>query len=84
MNLIGMKSHQFGQGLAEYAIIVALIAVAAIGVLGFFSDTVTAQISGISQDVVSYDGVAEQTAATANVDTANAPSQQPAGTDRDN
>ncbi len=63
MKLIRMKSRQQGQGLTEYAIIVALVAVAAIGVMGFFGDTVTAQLSGISQEVAGNDGTSDQNAA---------------------
>ncbi len=63
MKLIRMKSRQAGQGLTEYAIIVALVAVAAIGVMGFFGDTVTAQLSGISQEIAGNDGTSDQTAA---------------------
>ena len=65
MKSFGMKTRQLGQGLTEYAIIVALVAVAAIGVMGFFGDTVTAQLSGIAQEVAGNDGTADQTAATA-------------------
>lgn len=63
MSSFKMKSRQKGQGLTEYAIIVALVAVAAIGVMGFFGDTVTAQLSGIAQEVAGNDGTADQNAA---------------------
>ena len=63
MSSYGMKSRQRGQGLTEYAIIVALVAVAAIGVMGFFGDTVTSQLSGIAQEVAGNDGTADQDAA---------------------
>ncbi len=63
MSSFQMKSRQTGQGLTEYAIIVALVAVAAIGVMGFFGDTVTAQLSGIAQEVAGNDGQADQDAA---------------------
>ncbi|MFK8017146.1 MAG: Flp family type IVb pilin [Gammaproteobacteria bacterium] len=63
MKSIRMKSRQLGQGLTEYAIIVALVAVAAIGVMGFFGDTVTAQLSGIAQEVAGNDGTNSQNAA---------------------
>ncbi|MFK7888015.1 MAG: Flp family type IVb pilin [Gammaproteobacteria bacterium] len=64
MQSIRMKTRQLGQGLTEYAIIVALVAVAAIGVMGFFGDTVTAQLSGIAQEVAGNDGSADQAAAS--------------------
>ncbi|MEO1573900.1 MAG: pilus assembly protein [Pseudomonadota bacterium] len=63
MSSLRMKSRQKGQGLTEYAIIVALVAVAAIGVMGFFGDTVTAQLSGIAQEVAGNNGQADQDAA---------------------
>ena len=65
MKSIRMKSRQLGQGLTEYAIIVALVAVAAIGVMGFFGDTVTAQLSGIAQEVAGNNGADDQAKATA-------------------
>jgi Flp pilus assembly pilin Flp len=42
---------QTGQGMTEYIIIVALIAVAAIGVYQFFGQTIRAQMSGIANEV---------------------------------
>jgi Flp pilus assembly pilin Flp len=41
-----------GQGMTEYIIIVALVAVAAIGVYSFFGETIRNQMSGISSEVV--------------------------------
>jgi type IV pilus assembly protein PilA len=40
-----------GQGMTEYIIIVALIAVSAIGVYKFFGQTVRAQMAGISREL---------------------------------
>lgn len=37
------RSRQAGQGMSEYLIIVALVAVAAIAMVGFFGDTIRAQ-----------------------------------------
>lgn len=45
------KNRQFGQGMTEYIIIVALIAVAAIGVYSFFGQTVRAQMAGLSKEL---------------------------------
>jgi len=39
-----IRSKQAGQGMTEYIIIVALIAVAAIAVYGFFGDAIRAQM----------------------------------------
>lgn len=43
--------RQRGQGMTEYIIIVALIAVAAIGTYRFFGKTVRSQTAGIAQEV---------------------------------
>ena len=45
------KNKQFGQGMTEYIIIVALIAVAAIAVYQFFGQTIRSQMAGIAQEV---------------------------------
>lgn len=50
------KSRQRGQGMTEYIIIVALIAIAAIGVFTFFGGTIRAQIAGMSQELAGQDG----------------------------
>ncbi|ATC98646.1 MULTISPECIES: Flp family type IVb pilin [Pseudoalteromonas] len=46
-----MKKRQLGQGMTEYIIIVALIAVAAIGVYSFFGKTVRNQVSALATEV---------------------------------
>lgn len=50
-----MKRFQTGQGMTEYIIIVALIAVAAIGVYSFFGKTVRNQVSAIATEVAGTD-----------------------------
>ena len=45
------RRNQRGQGMTEYIVIVALIAVAAIAVYQFFGQTIRAQTSGIAQEV---------------------------------
>lgn len=54
--------NQYGQGMTEYIIIVALIAVAAIAAFQFFGQTIRSQTSGIANEV------AGQSAATAITD----------------
>lgn len=44
-------SHVAGQGMTEYIIIVALIAVAAIGVYSLLGKTVRGQVAGIASEV---------------------------------
>ncbi len=47
---LGPRGH-YGQGMTEYIIIVALIAVAAIGVFMFFGKTVREQGAGIANEI---------------------------------
>jgi Flp pilus assembly pilin Flp len=51
MNLRSIKNSQSGQGMTEYIVIVALIAVAAIAVYQFFGQTIRSQTSGIALEV---------------------------------
>jgi pilus assembly protein Flp/PilA len=44
-------SRQRGQGMTEYIIIVALIAIAAIGVVSYFGGTARSQMSGMAQEL---------------------------------
>ena len=57
------KRKQLGQGMTEYIIIVALIAVSAIGVFQFFGSTVRNQAAGIALEVAGKNGSAAITAA---------------------
>ncbi len=47
---------QYGQGMTEYIIIVALIAIAAIAAYGFFGDTLRSQVGGMAQELSGKDG----------------------------
>ena len=64
-----MRHSQLGQGMTEYIIIVAMIAVAAIAVYQYFGSTVRNQTAAIAQELAGNDGTsaksAAQTAATA-------------------
>jgi len=46
--MMGIRRREKGQGMTEYIIIVALIAVAAIAVIGFFGDVVRNQFYNIT------------------------------------
>lgn len=46
-----LKNKQRGQGMTEYIIIVALIAVSAIGVYSFFGQTIRNQVAGLSAEM---------------------------------
>ncbi|MCQ8876787.1 pilus assembly protein [Pseudoalteromonas shioyasakiensis] len=50
-----MYTRQKGQGMTEYIIIVALIAVSAIGVYSFFGKTVRNQVSALASEVSGQD-----------------------------
>ncbi|MEM5551762.1 pilus assembly protein [Pseudoalteromonas sp. NEC-BIFX-2020_002] len=50
-----MFTRQKGQGMTEYIIIVALIAVAAIGVYSYFGKTVRNQVAALSSEVSGKD-----------------------------
>lgn len=45
------QQRQHGQGMTEYIIIVALIAIAAIGVYSFFGQTVRQQTAGMAKEL---------------------------------
>jgi type IV pilus assembly protein PilA len=60
------KRAQRGQGMTEYIIIVALIAIAAIAVYQLFGNTVRNQTAAIAQELAGNDGTAARTAAGAN------------------
>ena len=69
MSIITMKQsiskrQQRGQGMTEYIIIVALIAVAAIGLVGAFGGVVKAQFGAMAAALGGADGTAAQTRAT--------------------
>lgn len=52
-----------GQGMTEYIIIVGVIAIAAIGVFGYFGDVVEQQVAGMASELSGGDGSASQGAA---------------------
>lgn len=60
-----IKNKQRGQGMTEYIVIVALIAVAAIATYQFFGQTVRSQMAGIAKEVAGVSATAEIAAAGA-------------------
>ncbi|HSH98552.1 MAG: Flp family type IVb pilin [Methylophilaceae bacterium] len=62
MNILNLKK-QSGQGMTEYIIIVALIAVAAIGVYSYFGGTIRAQTAGMAQEMAGSKAQTAQNAA---------------------
>ena len=60
-----MASHIRGQGLTEYAIILSLVAIAAIGATSFFGDSVKASFVALGSELTGgakYDMVAKTSA----------------------
>ena len=50
------RKRQLGQGMTEYIIIVALVAVAAIGVYQFFGQVLRAQTAAMAKEIAGEDG----------------------------
>jgi Flp pilus assembly pilin Flp len=57
---IRTRRTQLGQGMTEYIIIVALIAVAAIGVYSYFGETIRHQTAGMAQEMSGQNAQSEQ------------------------
>ena len=51
-----MKLKQPGQGMSEYIIIVALIAIAAIAIYGLFGDTIRGDMGVMTEDLAGQTG----------------------------
>lgn len=64
------KLRQLGQGMTEYIIIVALIAVAAIGTFKMFGQTIRNQVAGLAQEVSGQSGENAKEAAQSAADAA--------------
>lgn len=73
------KRRPFGQGMTEYIIIVALIAVAAIGVYSFFGETIRNQTSGLAQEVAGNDAQTDLSAASTAAGSASTSATQAKG-----
>ncbi|MRW90373.1 pilus assembly protein [Duganella sp. FT80W] len=58
-----MRKLKRGQGMMEYVIIVAMIAVAAIGVYSVFGQTIRNQTSGLANEVAGKQSAAQISAA---------------------
>lgn len=74
MKQLKHAQRQLGQGMTEYIIIVALIAIAAITVYQFFGKTIQYQTTAIAQELSGQDGTSAKAAAqtAANAAAANA------------
>jgi pilus assembly protein Flp/PilA len=67
---MNMKRRQFGQGMSEYIIITALIAVAGIGLFAAFGDTLSNQMAAMSQEMAGQAGDQDVQRATTTANTA--------------
>lgn len=65
MNLRTKKHGHRGQGMTEYIIIVALIAIAAVGVYNLFGKTIRNQTAGMAAGLAGQDGDAKKAIASA-------------------
>lgn len=52
-------TKQLGQGMSEYIIITALIAVAGIGIFSAFGDTISSQAAAMAREMAGQDGSAQ-------------------------
>ncbi len=64
------RAKQRGQGMTEYIIIVALIAVAAIAVYTYFGNTVRNQTAAIANEIAGNDGTTARSNASTAANTA--------------
>lgn len=74
------NGKQTGQGMTEYIIIVALIAIAAIGAMSFFGSTVRNQVAGMAGEVAGNNTTS--TSAKKAADAAGKDSASAAATDK--
>ncbi len=69
-------SNQTGQGMSEYIIITALIAVAGIGIFSAFGDTISSQAAAMAREMAGQDGSAQVQQAGEDSDRAASRSEQ--------
>ncbi|WJF91757.1 pilus assembly protein [Paraburkholderia bonniea] len=79
------KRKQLGQGMTEYIIIVALIAVSAIGVYSLFGQTIRNQTAGLTNEMAGQNAQTNigQAKANANLSTTNSNKTKNMGTYND-
>lgn len=63
-------SRQYGQGMTEYIIITALVAIAAIGAFMFFGNTARQQVAGMAHELSGRDATQQRTDAATQADSA--------------
>jgi Tfp pilus assembly protein PilV len=70
MQVCNLKRRQLGQGMTEYIIVVALIAVAAIAVYQLFGQVVRSQTAAMARELAGEDGSTQSKAASTAASTA--------------
>ena len=73
--------HQSGQGMTEYIIVVALVAVAAIGVYSFLGQTLRSQTAGIALELSGQNADAAISEARSSASSAQSAASQRKGLD---
>lgn len=66
MKNLSLKKNSRGQGMTEYIIIVALIAVAAIGVFRYFGNTARSQVAVAAAELGGQNSTGARSSATSN------------------
>ncbi len=61
--MLALKNKQVGQGMTEYIIVVALVAVAAIAVYQMFGQVVRSQTAAMAKELAGEDGTEQSEAA---------------------
>jgi Tfp pilus assembly protein FimT len=69
--------REAGQGMTEYLIVVALIAISAIAVFSFFGQTMRHQVAGIAAELAGNDSSANVSSAKTTASNANSKGTQP-------
>ena len=75
----GFRIRQRGQGMTEYIIITALIAIAAIAAVSYFGQTARNQVAGMSHELSGKNAQADITAAQTSADSAQTEAQKKKG-----
>lgn len=74
-----LRFRQRGQGMTEYIIITALVAIAAIGAFMFFGNTARQQVAGMATELSGRDAATQRTAAQTQANNAQAQASKSSG-----
>lgn len=76
MKMQSLLKRGLGQGMTEYIIIVALIAIAAIGTFSYFGQTAKSQVASMAQELAGQTGDTDRNRAGSAAGQARSTSQQ--------